>query len=218
MSHSQRIFIALALVALTTIYTQCPDHTNEPGIAQQYFKEPLDITPYNLDYSVGDTVWLHVSIPGKILNDTIKHQQVHYDSAYFNTNLSAVLLYNNPLVADGSAFVSFVYTQGVSASEYTNGYVTTANIIFGCNQVTNYDMQVGVVFLKKGVFGLGLSAEVQKCYSNMYEYNQVAFYFTVSDSHYNLYTQLPFGDIGAQEDAGTVNALNAKTEVCVNVQ
>ena len=218
MTRSLKIILALCLIALTNVYVDCNKNLHYFQAPQHYYYEPLGITPYNLNYNVGDTVWLHVSLPGKMLYDTLTHQTMRYDSGYFGTNATVQLLYNNPFITDGTPFASFVYTPGITANETTTEAYTTSTITFGCDQVTDYELKVGIVFKQKGVYGLSLSGTLQKCYSNLYVYNQIGFYFTVPDAHANFYSQLPFGSISQQEDFSIESKLNAKTMVCVNVQ
>ncbi len=218
MNRSLKLIIALSLIAVTNMYVDCRKNAPYPEAAAHYYFEPVSITPYQLNYSVGDTVWLHVSLPGKVLYDSVTKQQVRYDSGYFGASAGVQLLYNDPFVSNDSPLVSFVYTQGVSATEGSNGVNTFTSIVFGCNQPTDYDLQFGIVFTHKGVYGIGMNGSLQKCYSTLYVYNQMGYYFTVADAHADYYAQLPFGNINQQENTYTFNSLEAKTMVCVNVQ
>ena len=219
MKHQPVLFIALLLVALTTVFTQCPKNDYYPSKPQHAFKQLVDIRPYNLNYSVGDTLWVHVAVPGKLLFDTLINTPVFYDSASFSTDVRVQLLFNDPFIANNSRLVSFVYTQGVSSYESVNQSVTDAQISFGCNQSTNYDLLVGIVFQQTGVFGISLNGSVQKCFINDYStYNTMSFYFNVADTHFDYYSQLPFADINQQADINMLTALRIKSLVCVNVQ
>jgi hypothetical protein len=217
MKRSPAIFIGLSLIALTNIFTQCrKDNYYE---APKYsFKLPVDIRPYNLSYAVGDTVWLHLYAPGKMLFDTLSKTSILYDSANFSVSVNVHLLFNNPFIADGTMLASFIYTQGISAYETSNQSITYSQISFGCNQRGNYDLIVGIVFLKKGVFALSFFGSVDKCFLNAsYNYNPLQLYFNVNDSHLDFYNQLPFAEINQQPDFTIVSGLTNKLLVCVNV-
>jgi|SRR5665213_4154612 len=217
MPNPSRLFIGLSLIALTTVFTQCPKERYPPD-PQFSFKQSVDIAPYALNYSVGDTVWVHLSVPGKSLFDTISNKYVLYDSANFSTDIRVVLLFNDPFIANGSRLASFVYTPGISAYESFSQTATDAQVSFGCNQATNYDLLVGIVFQQKGVFGISLSGSVQKCFSSNYSYTPLNFYFNVPDAHFDYYSQLPFADINQQPDGNVLSALIHKSVVCVNVR
>jgi hypothetical protein len=217
MNKSPRLFIGLFLVALTTVFTQCPKDYYPPS-PQFSFKQSVDIAPYALNYSVGDTVWVQLYVPGKSLFDTISNKYVLYDSANFSTDVRVQLLFNDPFIANGARLVSFVYTPGISAYESFNQSVTDAQVSFGCNQATDYNLLVGIVFQQKGVFGVSLSGSVQKCFSTTYSYKPLNFYFNVPDGHFDYYSQLPFADINQQPDGNILYALMHKSVVCVNVQ
>ncbi|HVZ95628.1 MAG TPA: hypothetical protein VG847_02055, partial [Chitinophagaceae bacterium] len=148
------LLTTLSLIAVTTVFLQCPRKDYYQPSPQYSFKEPAAITPYHLNYNTGDTVWVHIHIPGKMLTDTISRQSIFYDSASFSAGITVQLLYNNPFVADGAKLADFVYTPYVSAYESVNQNYTGTSITFGCNQSTDYDLLVGIIFIQKGVFGL----------------------------------------------------------------
>ena len=113
---------------------------------------------------------------------------------------------------------NFVYSPGISANETINQNFTSSSISFGCSQVTDYDLSVGVIFTETGVFAISLNGSVQKCMNNSYVFYPLLYYFNVADTHADYYRQLPFDDISQQADLNIIKALNDKSAVCVKVQ
>lgn len=211
------LLIVLSLIAATTMFTQCGKDRYPPDY-QYYFKQSADITPYQLNYNKGDTIWVHVHIPGKKIYDTLSKQSIFYDSARIAANINVQLVYNNPFIVNSVKLANFVYSPNISANETINQNFTSSSIEFGCSQATDYDLLVGVIFTETGVFTISLNGSVQKCMNNPYVFYPLIYYFNVADSHVDYYKQLPFADISQQADFSIINALNAKSVVCVNVQ
>ena len=212
-----KLLIVLSIIAVTTIFTQCGKDMYPPDYKYN-FKQSVDITPYQLNYNKGDTIWVHVKIPGKKFYDTLSKQIIFYDSASIAASITVQLVYNNPFIANGVKLANFVYTPNISANETTNQNFTSSSIQFGCSQATDYDLLVGVIFTQTGVFTISLNGFVQKCMSNTDGYYPLTYYFNVADSHVDYYKQLPFADISQQANFNIMKALNDKSVVCVNVQ
>jgi hypothetical protein len=189
------------------------------GIPPKYtFKESVAITPYNLNYRVGDTVWLRVNIPEKKLFDEKTNTRVLFDSVNLSVRAQIDLLFNNPFISNGP-FASFVLPTGISAYTYNGAGQTAANIIFGCTPSTDYNLLVGIVFTEKGVFGISFpNALLQKCFSSAYENSTLTFSLSVDDTHKQYYQQLPFSSIGKQQDPYILDKLDKKLIAVVNVQ
>ena len=212
-----KLLFVLSLIAITTMFAKCRKDIYPPDY-QYYFKQPADITPYQLDYNKGDTIWVHVHIPGKYIYDTLSKQSIFYDSARIAANINVQLVYNNPFIVNGAKLANFVYSPGISANETTNENFTSSSISFGCSQATDYDLSVGVIFTEAGVFAISLNGSVQKCTNNPYVFYPLLYYFNVTDTHADYYRQLPFDDISQQADFNIIKALDAKSAVCVKVQ
>jgi hypothetical protein len=199
------------------MFSMCGKYRYPPDY-QYYFKQPVDISPYKLNYNKGDTVWMQVHIPGKKLYDTLSKKTIFYDSASITANINVQLVYKNPYIVNGARLANFVYTPNISASESVNQNFTSSSIQFGCSQATDYDLRVGVIFTETGVFTLSLNGSVEKCMNNPYIFYPLIYYFNVADGHVDYYKQLPFADISQQPDFNIIKALNDKSAVCVNVQ
>lgn len=212
-----KLVIVLSLISVTTMFSQCGKDRYPPDY-QYYFKQPANVLPYQLNYNKGDTVWIHINIPGKKLYDTLSKQTIFYDSATISTNLNVQLVYKNPFIVNGERLANFVYTPNVSASESVNQNFTSTSIQFGCSQAADYDLMVGVIFSETGAFIISLNGSVSKCMNNPYVFYPLIYYFNVGDSHVNYYQQLPFADISQQADFTVIKSLNNKSAICVNVQ
>jgi hypothetical protein len=219
MSTRKLIVPLLLLFALLNTKFQCDkgDAYQFPEIAYQ-FKEPVTITPYQLDYKVGDTVWLSVNIPDKRLLDTLTNTRVRYDSASFTTAAQVELLYNNPFIATGP-FARFVFPPGVTAYVNSGSASTYAQITYGCAPSPDYRLLLGVVLIEKGVFGLSLfNSSILQCFTNSYRNAMLTYAFDVADTHKAYYQQLPFSNIGKQPEGHVLERLNRKAMVVINVQ
>lgn len=205
------------LFGILNVKTQC--NKNDVGLPEtKYeFRQNVSITPYHLDYNVGDTVWLELSAPGKKLFDEKSNTQIVYDSVGFTSFAQIELLYNNPFVANGP-FVSFIFPMGVSAYSGSGGPQTYATINYGCAPSTDYHLLLGMVLLQKGVFGVSMfNSAIQKCQNSYYQPAKLTYYLDVNDTHAQFYQQLPFSAIGKQLDTTVVERLNKKLMAVINV-
>jgi hypothetical protein len=185
---------------------------------QYDFKESVAITPYQLTYNVGDTIWLSVTIPDKKLFDEKSNSRILLESASFTTNAQLDLLYNNPFVSDGPA-ATFVFPPGVSAATGNFDEHTYARVTYGCSPSTNYALKLGVVLIKKGVFGLSFHNQaIQKCFAGDFLPSKLTFAFDVNDTHKQYYQQLPFASIGKSQSAIVLEHLDKKSMVVINVE
>jgi hypothetical protein len=182
------------------------------------FKETVSISPYRLDYNVGDTIWLTVNIPDKKLFDEKTNTRVFFDSASFTSVAQVDLLYNNPFLTNGP-FASFIFPTGVSANFINGGAQTSTYISYGCAPSSDYHLRLGIVMVKKGVFGLSFyNPSIQKCLTDHYRNSTLNFTFDVNDTHRQFYQQLDFLAIGKKQDDFALERLAKKMMVVVNVR
>jgi hypothetical protein len=220
---SRRIIVPIILlVGIMNMKVQCNRSYAQPPTYKYTFKQIATITPYQLNYQVGDTIWLQFVAQGKKLFDEKTNTLVFYDSAMFVVNAQVDLLYNNPFISDGP-FASFIIPQNVSAytQNYPNTGATYAMITTGCGPSSEYNLLTGVVLLKKGVFGISLvSNGVQRC-SLPQGYSSdatLSFVFDVPDAHKDYYLQLPLVDVGKSQQSYLLQNLDKKSTVVINVQ
>lgn len=212
-------YLILLLLSLPFLQgVDCGRYEGMPDIPyKHYFKEPVSLTPYQLEYTVGDTLWLRVNIPDKKLLDTLTGTRVFFDSALFKSLAQVQLLYSNPFLGDGP-FAQFIFPTGVSASTNNYSYQTQALIDFGCAPAAGYNLSLGVVLLKKGVFGLSFGANsIVQCGTEDYKSARINFSFDVTDTHNIFYQALPFDSIGKKPDAYVLDALARRTMVVIHV-
>ncbi len=220
-------FLALlcGFVFITFTSTDCRRDVEFPK-GQYAFKEQMSITPYQLNYNVGDTIWIDYAVPDKKLFDTITQTRVLYDSAAFNVSITAQLLYNNPFITTGP-FATFVYPQGITASDANGGGQTVSYVQFGCSNIQNgYQLKVGVVLKIRGLIGISVGPYssygggyfLYKCFANTSDYNILRFVFNVADVHKDVYLQQMFAAIGKTPDAQVLARLDRKEMVVINVQ
>lgn len=210
------LFLLLGVINLKFQCEKGPYETYEPN--KYSFKEKVSLTPYNLDYRVGDTIWLAVNIPKKELFDEKTNTKVFFDSAQFASLLQINLLYNNPFITTGP-FASFIFPAGIVANTNNGSGQTFAFITWGCSPSADYKLTIGIVLKEKGVFGIHFfNTNIQKCFSNKVINSSVTFSFDVNDPHKQFYQQLPFVNIGKQVDPYALEYLDKKSMVAINVQ
>lgn len=216
----EKTFTALILVSTFIIIAgfQCYKDPINDVKAEFAFKENTVITPYQVNYRVGDTLWLDLNIPNKRILDTISGSRVFYDSVNFNCIVRVDLLYNNPFVVN-DPLADFIFPLGVSAYTYTGGPQTHSQISFGCAPSSNYQLSIGIILKEKGVLGISFyNAYLKKCFSSSFDPNTLTLSFNVNDPHKNLYLQQPMSSIGKTHDPVFLNMLDARTMVAINVQ
>jgi hypothetical protein len=216
---NKTIIIALILLfGILNVKTSCyRERLDEIAQPRYEFRQDLSLTPYNLDYKVGDTIWFELNTPGKRLLDEKTNSLVLYDSAGFASMVVVDLLYNNPYVANGP-FVSFIFPAGISARSSTSGPQTFGDVQYGCAPSPDYHLLLGMVLLQKGAFGISMiNYAVKKCINNSNPPARLTYYFNVNDAHEQFYQQLPFSAIGKQADTNVISRLNKKLTVVINV-
>lgn len=217
MRRRKNIIILIIFFGLINLQTECGRNYPAPPAYEYSFAEKIMIAPYQLDYNVGDTIQLQLDIPGKKLFDTKTNSLIFYDSVTFNIGVNVNLLFNDPYIGDGP-FASFIFNPGVSA--YTTNYsgTTQAFVTTGCTAANNYTVNIGVVFLKKGVFGIGeYCSNIMNCYTGYATNAEVRFSLDVNDTHKDFYQQLPLQNIGKMQDRDILSELDSKVLAIINV-
>ncbi len=219
MTNKKLIVTIILLFGILNVKFQCDKGYD--GIAPEIkyeFKERVRISPYNLDYKVGDTIWLLVDIPDKKLFDEKTNTKIFFDSASFTSIAQVDLLYNNPFIGTGP-FAAFVFPAGVSAYRGNGVAQTYSNINYGCSSSTGYKLLTGIVLIEKGVFGISFfNTAIQKCFTGNFQNSKLSYVFDVNDTHKQFYQQLPFSAIGKKQDDFVLERLDKKTMVVVNVR
>jgi hypothetical protein len=218
MKRNRIIVILCILFGLINLKTQCnKDYPAPPGYKYS-FQEKVSVTPYQLNYHVGDTVTLQLTIPGKKLFDSKTNTRVLFDSASFNIGVVVNLIFNDPYIGDGP-FASFIFRPGVSAYTQTYPGTTQSFITTGCSLSADYVLAVGVVLLQKGVFSLGIyNNDLKNCFTGSATSAQLSLSLDVDDTHKSFYHQLPFSSIGKIEDDNVLRSLDVKGLAIINVQ
>lgn len=218
MKRNKITFIFIILFSLINIKTQCNKDRVTPPDYKYQFEEKISVTPYQLNYNVGDTIFFQLYVPGKKIYDSKTNSTVFFDSASFNMGVYVNLLFNNPYIGDGP-FASFIYPRDVSA--YTTNYTgtTQAFLTTGCSQSKDYLVKVGAVLTQKGVFVIGAFCNsLQNCFNGYATNAQLRFSLDVDDTHESFYQQLPFSDIGKTEDQNILSELDSKVAAVINVE
>lgn len=213
--------IPLAILLFTLPFLQglqCDKYEGYEDVPPEHnFSESVSILPYRLTYTVGDTIWLRINIPNKKLFDENRGERILFESASFNSLAQVQLLYANPYVGDGP-FVRFIYPQGISASTNNYSYNTQAVIKFGCAPSNDYQLALGMVLLKEGVFGIYFNTgSIEQCATNINRNSRLKFKFDVADTRKSFYQSLPFEAIGKKPDEYVLTALDKKEMVLVQV-
>lgn len=218
MKSRKIIVILFILFGFINLNLQCrKDFPPEP-VYKYFFQEKISVTPYRLNYNVGDTIIFRLNIPGKKLFDTQTNTNVFFDSASFSMGVNLTLLYNNPYIGDGP-FASFFYSSGVSAFSQTYTGSTIAFITTGCSHTTDYEATVGVILVKKGVFSIGIYGnDIKNCYNGFATRAQFRLSMDIDDTHKSFYQQLPLTDIGKTEDMNVLSQLDSKNIAIINVE
>lgn len=218
--HPKKIVLPILLLfGVLSFQFQCGKDYPGADIPLKYaFKEQVSITPYKLNYAVGDTIWLSMHVQYKKLFDEKTNTRVYFDSANFNMIAQIDLLFNNPFIGTGP-FGSYVFQPGIQANTGNGGAQTYAHISAGCSPSLHYDVNVGIVLLHKGVFGISLfSSAIRKCFVDGYQNASLTLSFDVADTHKQFYQQLRLIDIGKKLDEYILSRLDKKSMVVINVQ
>lgn len=218
MTYKKAIVPLILLFGILNVKFTCyKNHRDKTQVILYDFKQNVTITPYQLNYTVGDTIWLNVNIPGKKLLDERTNTKVFFDSASFSAKANVSLVYNNPFISTGP-FASFVFPTGVSAHTGNGLGDTYASIDFGCSSSVDYNLVLGIVLKEKGVFGISFFSQgFEKCFAENYQYSTLTYSLDVMDNHQQYYQQLDFAAIGKQPDATVLDRLHRKAMVVVNV-
>lgn len=216
----KKVYPYLLLLALPFLQgTQCNKDVDQRYVENEHvFNETVTLAPYRLDYAVGDTLWLRVNIPGKKLLDEKTGTRILFDSSLFKSMAGVRLLYHDPFIGDGP-FVAYIFPPGVSAVTSNGNYQTLASVDFGCTPSPDYSLLLGMVLLKPGAMGISFNNNsIQQCGTNNYKNSKLVFTFDVPDTHQEFYQQLPFSTLGIKPDDYSLNALQQKWLVAINVQ
>lgn len=197
---------------------QCDKYDGYEDIPPEHnFSETIAVSPDKLTYSIGDTIWLRINIPDKKLFDENRGTRVLFESASFNSLAQVQLLYANPYVGDGP-FVRFIYPQGISATTNNYSYNTQAIIKFGCAPSNDYQLVLGMVVLKEGVFGIYFNTgSIEQCGTSINKNSRLKFKFDVADTRKAFYQSLPFEAIGKKQDEYVLSALDKKEMILIQV-
>ncbi len=217
MKRKTTIICLFFLFGLINLKTQCNRNAPQPPDYKYTFTEEIAVTPYQLNYNVGDTIWLQLNVPGKKLYDAKTNARIFFDSASIVMAVSVNLLFNNPYVGDGP-FATYIFPTGVSG--YTTNYTSTtqAYITSGCTSANSYLLNIGVVLLQKGVFSLGVYGnDLQNCFNGYSANASLGLLLHIDDTHKAFYQQLPFTDIGKRQDMDVLLQLDAKRIAVINV-
>ena len=218
MKRNKIAFITIVLFGLININTECNKNRPAPPVFKYQFEEKVSVTPYQLNYHVGDTIFFELDVPGKKFYDSKSNATVFFDSASFNMGVYINLVYNNPYIGDGP-FASFIFPRGVSA--YTTSYsgTTQAFLTTGCSQTADYTVRVGAVLTQKGVFTIGAFCNsLQNCFNGYATNAQLRLSLDVPDTHKDFYTALPFDEIGKTESNDVLSELDSKIVAVINVE
>ncbi|MEO9022596.1 MAG: hypothetical protein ABI237_19555 [Ginsengibacter sp.] len=218
MKNKKYILILSLFFGLINLKLQCNKDRQQPPDYKYQFSEKISVSPYRLNYHVGDTIMLQLDVPGKKLFDSKTNSEVYYDSVSFNIGVNVNLVFNNPYIGDGP-FASFIFYPGVSAYSQTYSGTTLAFLTTGCNLSSGYQVKVGVVLLKKGVFAMGVyNSSIQNCFNGNAMNAQVQFSMDIDDTHTSYYQGLPFSDIGKFQDKNVLFQLDSKMMAIINVE
>lgn len=218
MKSKKSILILFIFFGFINLKLQCRKEVPPPPDYKYYFEEKISVAPYRLNYNVGDTIVFRLIVPGKKLFDTKTNTTVYFDSASFSMGVNLTLLYNNPYIGDGP-FASFFYSSGVSAYSQTYTGSTVAFITTGCSHTPDYEVTIGVVLLKKGVFSIGIYGnDIKNCYNGFATNARLRFAMDINDTHKSFYQQLPLTDIGKTEDKDVLSQLDSKNIAIINVE
>ena len=216
-----KTLLLLLFLVITTLSSsfQCnKDYPQNNPVSKYAFKESVSIFPYQLNYNIGDTIWIDLNIPRKMIFDSISGTRIIYDSLNFFSIAQVDLLYKNPFIANGP-LADFIYPQGVSAYSSTGGPQTFTQISFVCAPSSDYHLLLGIILKQKGVFGISFyNSYLRKCFSNSTDPNKLTLAFNVTDTHKSYYLQQPLANIGKTHDPVFLNMLDKKIMVVIDAQ
>lgn len=187
----------LFIFAVFTIMgTQC-DKFDYPSRNLQYdFTQSISLNPYNKQYLVGDTIWMSLNTPSKILFDKKSGQLIGADSIYLGLQLNMVKLIPLTPPADPASYCEFLIPSNLNPAfnNYGTGYA--ANLRYGCDNNPGYIFRFGVVLKGGGTFSLELieKKETGLCIPNNsmnVTYSQITPSFNLVDCNKDVYLGIP---------------------------
>jgi hypothetical protein len=154
------------------------------------------MSPYNKQYHIGDTLWISLNTPSKILYDQISGRQIGSDSFLLQFGINMVNRFPISPYTNPSTYCDFVIPSGFNpvTNNYGTGYLAYFN--FGCDNNPGFIFKLGIVVKGAGIFSLELSdrKEIGLCTPNSstnVTYSQVGYTFNLNDCNKDIYLSIP---------------------------
>jgi hypothetical protein len=160
------------------------------------FGQSISLSPYSKQYHIGDTIWVSLNTPFKILYDQRSSQQIGADSFLLQFGINMVKRFPISPYTDPSAYCDFVILSSLNPvfSNYSTGFLAYFN--FGCDNNPGFTFKLGIVVKGAGTFSLNLSdrKEIGLCTPNSstnVTYSQVGYTFNLNDCNKDIYLSIP---------------------------
>ena len=169
-------------------------------IYQYRFEEKLNLAPAQKTYQAGDTIWVSFTTTDKSLIDKFTNQPVLVDEASIPFYLNFRALYNTAENPPGG-FCDFITPLGLNYGKNFGNWFTSTSFTFGCNNPANFDVTVGIILTKTGIFGIELhhlDFTLMDCPGRPQPFplSSIKYSFNVTEGNMDVYLTIP-GDVRA---------------------
>lgn len=194
--NSLRKVLIVIMVILITGCQPCNKY-NLIRPYQYHFLQKVDLRPYQKTYSIGDTIFLDITCPGKMLFDTLSKSLIKADSISFSFDLGAGRLYDFPNPPPSAGYFESISANGVNYQRDTlysamNGFIRFTDYI-GCTTDSNYHYSIGVIPRAKGIYDLGLSVHaIYDCPNRKTQFpvSNITFQFNLADCNKDIWSSI----------------------------
>ena len=177
--------------------TECRKNWFYPEI-KYYFLQSVSLKPNQKTYKRLDTIKIEITVPNKLLFDTLSKSQVQTDSISLPIGLLVANLNNGqPPAQDG--YFDFVDSSGQrlivdTLYSYINHGVNFSTSI-NCSQSADYLFKVGIILKDTGVYIMSLSGgSVNPCLftNNSRKFHSyIDYFFNLSDLNQDVFNSVP---------------------------
>jgi hypothetical protein len=156
MDTKYKLFITVALISVTMIYSRCKPSICSDAIAYSFQVNNAKAYPDKDSIKTGDTLWIEINFPTK-LQDVVTGNTIDYGNAVNLGEDLSLLIFTGGSVSDPGAsyantnFDYFIANGGAGLTSI-NG---VRNFLFS-ELNGSYLLKVGIIPKKAGIYGLGI--------------------------------------------------------------
>ena len=183
-------FILVFCLVLTMMGFQCGKEVASPAYK---FSEKFSLTPYKKIYTINDTIQLQFRTNDKTLIDQLSNRAVSTDSTYMLLQFQYVNLAFTSTNLDTLCYSTT--PVGINQGLKVAGNYTVVDINTNCATAPFYNIEVGFIPKKKGIFGLYLPSAIGffSCpgRATTFPVSILSFSYNLPDCNKDVYLSIP---------------------------